>query len=295
MNARSIFLLIVLGVVIAIASTGLFTVRETEQVIVMQFGDPRRVVKEPGLHWKLPFLQQANYFDSRILNLDIDTQEVIASDQKRLQVDAFTRFRITDPLLTYQTVRNELGAKSRIDTIVASNLRQVLASEPLRNIVSGERAKLMERIREQVNLNADRFGVEVVDMRLRRVDLPDANSQTIFDRMRTEREREAEEARAEGRELAARIRRRLIANALFCWLKPAVKRKSCGVKAMGLRPRFLPRLLARMWISLNSTALWKPIATHWVINPPPLFCHRIALFLSILVIRTRKNKLRLAP
>ncbi|GAK32382.1 protein HflC [alpha proteobacterium Q-1] len=206
MNARSIFLLIVLGVVIAIASTGLFTVRETEQVIVMQFGDPRRVVKEPGLHWKLPFLQQANYFDSRILNLDIDTQEVIASDQKRLQVDAFTRFRITDPLLTYQTVRNELGAKSRIDTIVASNLRQVLASEPLRNIVSGERAKLMERIREQVNLNADRFGVEVVDMRLRRVDLPDANSQTIFDRMRTEREREAEEARAEGRELAARIR-----------------------------------------------------------------------------------------
>ncbi|GEQ97773.1 protein HflC [Iodidimonas gelatinilytica] len=206
MSARSIILLVLAAVLILVASTGLFTVRETQQVIVMQFGDPRRVVKEPGLHWKIPFLQQANYFDSRILNLDIPAQEVIASDQKRLEVDAFARFRITDPLLTYQTVRNELGAKSRIQTIMASNLRQVLASEPLRTIVSGERSRLMTTIRDSVNANAKRFGIDVVDMRLRRVDLPEANSKTIFERMRTEREREAEEARAEGRELAARIR-----------------------------------------------------------------------------------------
>ncbi|GER06278.1 protein HflC [Iodidimonas muriae] len=206
MSVRSIILLVLAAALILVASTGLFTVRETQQVIVMQFGDPRRVVKEPGLHWKIPFLQQANYFDSRILNLDIPAQEVIASDQKRLEVDAFARFRITDPLLTYQTVRNELGAKSRIQTIMASNLRQVLASEPLRTIVSGERSRLMTTIRDSVNANAKRFGIDVVDMRLRRVDLPEANSKTIFERMRTEREREAEEARAEGRELAARIR-----------------------------------------------------------------------------------------
>lgn len=206
MSVRTIVMLILAAILLLVASTGLFTVRETQQAIVMQFGDPRRVVQEPGLHWKIPFLQQASYFDARILNLDIPAQEVIASDQKRLEVDAFARFRITQPLLTYQTVRNELGAKGRIETILVSNMREVLASEAFRTIVSGERASLMTQIRDTVNANAKDFGIEIIDVRLRRVDLPEANSQKIYDRMRTEREREAEEARAEGREQAARIR-----------------------------------------------------------------------------------------
>lgn len=206
MSIRSIILLALAVILVMTASMGFFIVRETEQVIVMQFGDPREVVQEPGLHWKVPFLQQANYFDSRILNLDIPEQEVIASDQKRLEVDAFARFRITEPLLTYQTVRNEEGAIGRIETILVSNMREVLASEAFRTIVSGDRFMLMNRIRDTVNANAKDFGIEIIDVRLRRVDLPEANSQTIYDRMRTEREREAEEARAEGREQAARIR-----------------------------------------------------------------------------------------
>jgi membrane protease subunit HflC len=206
MSIRSIIFLVLAAVLILVASTGLFIIRETQQAIVVQFGDPREVVQEPGLHWKIPFLQQANYFDARILNLDIPEQEVITSDQKRLEVDAFARFRITEPLLTYQTVRNEQGAKGQIETILISNMREVLASEAFRTIVSGDRFMLMNEIRDTVNANAKDFGIEIIDVRLRRVDLPEANSQKIYDRMRTEREREAEEARAEGREQAARIR-----------------------------------------------------------------------------------------
>jgi membrane protease subunit HflC len=206
MSIRSIIFLVLAAVLILVASTGLFIIRETQQAIVVQFGDPREVVQEPGLHWKIPFLQQANYFDARILNLDIPEQEVITSDQKRLEVDAFARFRITEPLLTYQTVRNEQGAKGQIETILISNMREVLASEAFRTIVSGDRFMLMNEIRDTVNANAKDFGIEIIDVRLRRVDLLEANSQKIYDRMRTEREREAEEARAEGREQAARIR-----------------------------------------------------------------------------------------
>ncbi len=201
------FVLIALGfVVLLVLSAGMFTVRETEQAIVMQFGDPRRVVREAGLHWKIPLVQQVKYLERRILNLDIPAQEVITSDQKRLEVDAFARFRILDPLLTYQTVGTEQRAALQLMNIVQSTVRQVLGAEAMRTIVSGEREALMARIRDFVNKEAKGMGIEIVDMRLRRVDLPEANSKAIYERMRTEREREAEEARAEGREQAARIR-----------------------------------------------------------------------------------------
>lgn len=206
MKLRSIILVILGIVLLTVAMSGLFTVRETQQALVMQFGDPRRVVTEPGLHWKIPILQQARYFERRILNLDVPQQEIIASDQKRLIVDAFARFRIVDPLLTYQAVRNETGAVQQLISILQSNVRQVLGEEPMRNIVSGERLALMARIQETVNTQGDSMGVDIIDVRLRRVDLPQANSQAIFERMRTEREREAAQARAEGREQAARIR-----------------------------------------------------------------------------------------
>ncbi len=206
MSIRS-FVLVALGfVVLLVLSAGMFTVRETEQAIVMQFGDPRRVVREAGLHWKFPVLQQVKYLERRILNLDIPAQEVITSDQKRLEVDAFARFRILDPLLTYQTVGTEQRAALQLMNIVQSTVRQVLGAEAMRTIVSGEREALMAQIRDLVNTEAKGMGIEIVDMRLRRVDLPDANSKAIYERMRTEREREAEEARAEGREQAARIR-----------------------------------------------------------------------------------------
>lgn len=200
-------LLLILGVILlTVAMSGLFTVRETQQALVMQFGDPRRVVTEPGLHWKLPILQQVRYFDRRILNLDVPQQEIIASDQKRLIVDAFARFRIVDPLLTYQAVRNEAGAVQQLISILQSNVRQVLGEEPMRNIVSGERVALMGRIQQTVNVQGESMGVDIIDVRLRRVDLPQANSQAIYARMRTEREQEAAQARAEGREQGARIR-----------------------------------------------------------------------------------------
>ena len=206
MSIRS-FVLVALGfLVLLVLSAGMFTVRETEQAIVMQFGDPRRVVREAGLHWKFPVLQQVKYLERRILNLDIPAQEVITSDKKRLEVDAFARFRILDPLLTYQTVGTEQRAALQLMNIVQSTVRQVLGAEAMRTIVSGEREALMAQIRDLVNTEAKGMGIEIVDMRLRRVDLPDANSKAIYERMRTEREREAEEARAEGREQAARIR-----------------------------------------------------------------------------------------
>lgn len=183
-----------------------FTVFETEQAIVLQFGNPKRTITEPGLHFKTPFLQQVIYMDRRILNLDVPEQEVITSDQKRLVVDAIARFRIIDPLLTYQSSQNAAGARERLATILVSNVRRELGSEPFATMLTGERARLMTEIRDSVNEESASLGLEVVDVRIRRLDLPEANSQAIFQRMQTEREREAQEARAKGREQAVRIR-----------------------------------------------------------------------------------------
>ncbi len=205
MSPRRIILLVV-GAVALIALYGsIFTVRETEQVIVMQYGNPKRIVQDAGLHFKLPVVQQAQYLDKRILNLDVHLDEVIASDQKRLVVDAFARFRIVDPLLTFQSVTDENGARRQLEIIVKSNARKVLGNQPFRNIVSGERAELMHQIRDAVNTEAVNFGIEIVDARLKRVDLPQQNEQNIYARMRTEREREAQEARSEGEEQKQRI------------------------------------------------------------------------------------------
>lgn len=206
MKARSIVLTVLLAIAVIVALTGLFTVRETEQALVLQFGEPKRFVEEPGLHWKIPLVQNVEYFEKRILNLDVPEQEVIASDQKRIIVDAFARFRITDPLLTYQAVRTEEGARSQMSTLLQSQVRNILGDVSMRMTVSGQRVELMSRIQEAVGDSAATLGIKLVDVRLRRVDLPDANSQAIYARMRSEREREAAEARAEGREEAERIR-----------------------------------------------------------------------------------------
>lgn len=203
-NPFIIIILIVAGLITAGQST--FVVSEIEQALVLQFGNPKRTVKEPGLHFKLPFLQQVLYLDDRILNLDMQPQEVIASDQKRLVVDSVARFRIIDPLLTYQTQTSVQRATSQLSTLLSSNVREVLGNQTFQSLLSGERNNMMLSIREAVNTEAHAWGIEVVDVRILHADLPAANSQAIYSRMQTEREREAREARALGQEQAVRIR-----------------------------------------------------------------------------------------
>jgi len=200
-------ILIAVGVVFVVtAYLTLFTVYQTQQALVLEFGKPKRVIKDAGLNWKVPFIQNVEFFDKRILDLDATSQEAIASDQKRLVVDAFLRYRIVDPLRFYQTVRDERIARQRLSTILESSLRRVLGESSFIAVVRDEREDLMKRITEQVNANAEDFGIEIVDVRIKRADLPEANSQAIFRRMQTEREQEAAQIRAQGEEVARRIR-----------------------------------------------------------------------------------------
>lgn len=208
MNRNLTILAIVVAGLGIVASSALYTVHQTQQTLVLQFGQPMRVVREPGLHVKIPFVQNVVHLDNRILDIDAAAEEVIASDQKRLVVDAFARFRIEDPLKFYQTVGNEAVARSRLGSIINSSLRRVLGNETFSAVLSGERAALMLRIRDFVNEEADDFGIEIVDVRIKRADLPEANSQAIYRRMQTERQREASEFRAQGAELGQRIRSR---------------------------------------------------------------------------------------
>ena len=191
----------------------IFVVSQNEQALVLQFGKPIRVIKEPGLNFKTPFLQNVEYYEKRLLDFDADPKEVIAADQKRLIVDAFVRYRITDPLLFKQTVGDEMTMRSRLNAILESSLRQVVGSVPLSSVIAEKRPQIMHQIRTQVNAQAKGtaegnrgFGIDVVDVRIMRADLPAANSEGIYKRMQTEREREAKEFRAKGAEDAQKIR-----------------------------------------------------------------------------------------
>ena len=198
--------LAVLGIAAVVAYMTLFTVEQTQQAIVLEFGKPKREIKDPGLHYKIPFIQNVEYFDKRILGIDTAAQEVIASDKKRLVVDAFARYRITDPLLFFQSVRDERIANARIGAILEASLRRVLGSASFEAVVRDKRDALMRTILSQVNGEAAGLGVQIVDVRIKRVDLPEANMQAIYRRMQTERQREAAEFRAEGEGAARRIR-----------------------------------------------------------------------------------------
>ena len=195
--------IILVGVVIF---QSLFIVQEISQAIVLQFGDPKKIVTKAGLNFKLPFIQNVVYLDKRILNLDNDPEEVIAADQKRLIVDAFARFKIVDPLKFYISVGNERVARSRLSTIINSRIRGVLGTQELATLLSTDRARQMQIIQSQVNQEAQNFGINIVDVRIKRADLPPANSEAIYKRMQTEREREAKEFRAQGAEIAQKIR-----------------------------------------------------------------------------------------
>ena len=199
------FLLPIIAVAGFAIYLSLFTVKEINQAIVLQFGDPKNIVSKPGLQVKIPFIQNVVFIDRRILSLDPPPEEVIASDQKRLIVDAYARFKIVDPLKFYISVGDERVARSRLATIINSRLRGVLGKQSLATLLSEDRSKQMDIIQDDVNTEAQNFGIKIIDVRIKRADLPQANSEAIYKRMQTEREREAKEFRAKGAEMAVTI------------------------------------------------------------------------------------------
>lgn len=206
MNKKSIVALaLVVGVLVAAASAA-FTVRETEQVLVLRFGEVQRSITEPGLNFKVPFVDTARFFDKRVLDYDATVQEIPTADQKQLVVNAFARYRIVDQLDFYTTVGTEFNMEQRFDALINSALRRVLGEVELSVVLTPERAQMMSEFTRIVADEAKDFGVEVVDVRIKRIDLPAENSKAIFDRMSTQREQEARLVRAEGDKESKRIR-----------------------------------------------------------------------------------------
>ena len=203
-------LLIVIAVVLVVAGifamSALFIVDQTELALVLQFGQPRRVIRDPGLKVKRPFLEDVILYDSRLLDFEPPPEEVIVSDQKRLVVDTYTRYRITDPLLFFQTVNSEAAVRARLNAMVSGSLRRVLGGVTLSALLSDQRPAIMHQIRDEVAAQGKSFGIDVVDVRIRRADLPEENSQAIFARMVSEREQQAAQYRAEGAEAAQTVR-----------------------------------------------------------------------------------------
>jgi membrane protease subunit HflC len=207
MGRRALFTaaaaLIVVGI---LAMSAFFIVSQTEQALVLQFGKPIRVITEPGLRTKQPFIQNVIPYDKRLLDFEPPPEEVIASDQKRLIVDTYARYRITDPLLFYQSVNSEAVARARLGALVSGSLRQVIGNVTLSALLSPQRAAIMRRIRDEVATQAKPLGIDVVDVRIRRADLPPQNSEAIYARMRSERQQQAALYRGEGTQAAKTVR-----------------------------------------------------------------------------------------
>jgi len=205
---RRLLIVIAVALVVAgiLAMSALFIVDQTQEALVLQFGQPRRVIRDPGLWVKRPFLEDVILYDNRLLDFEPPPEEVIASDQKRLIVDTYARYRITNPLLFYQTVASELTARARLGALVSGSLRQVIGNVTLSALLSPQRATIMRQIRDAVAGQAKPFGIEVVDVRIRRADLPPQNSEAIFARMRSERQQQAALYRGEGAQAAKTVR-----------------------------------------------------------------------------------------
>jgi len=203
-----IALIVIIGAIAAVAYASLFTVHQTQQALILRFGEAKRTITEPGLNWKMPIADTVVFLDKRILDLDSPVQEVIVLGQKRLVVDAFARYKIVDPLKFFQTVNNVAQANSRLANVLNSAVRRVLGEASFQAIVRDDRPNLMRGITTQTNQQSTSFGVEIIDVRIRRADLPEANSQAVYRRMQTERQREAAEARAQGQEASQRVRSR---------------------------------------------------------------------------------------
>ena len=205
-SARNLIIVLIFFVIFLTFTGAFFIVNERNQAIVLQFGEPRQVITEPGLKFKIPFIQDAVFLDRRMLNLDPQPEEMILSDQKRIIVDSFARYRIIDPLKFFQTVRNEATFSDRFGRILNAAVRGVIAQYPLTSLLSEERSDIMSSIQSQVKPNESSYGVEIIDIRIGRTDLTEQVSNNVFQRMRSEREKEANLLRAEGEELSKEIR-----------------------------------------------------------------------------------------
>lgn len=231
MRAGLIGLLVVLAIIVVVALNSVFVINPTQQALVLQFGEVRQALREPGLNTKIPLVQDVLFLDKRVLDLNAPAQEIIAADQKRLVVDAFMRYRIANPVRFYQTVNNVREASTRLSTFVQSALRAVLAEATFEDIVRDARPELMQRIANRVSDLAQDIGVQVVDVRIRRADLPEANSEAIYRRMQTERQQEAREIRAQGQEAAQRVR--AAADRTATVLRAEAERESEQVRGQG--------------------------------------------------------------
>jgi len=206
MSTRLIIMGVLLGLLAVVGASSLYTVNQIQQAIVLQFGKPVEVVKDPGLHWKMPFVWDVEYYDKRVLDFNLPLEEPISADQKKMLIDSFARYRIIDPLKAFQTARSEFLIRQRIDALTNSAMRSVVGQVPLISLLSDEREQIMRDIRDQVNAEMAQFGIEVIDVRIRRADLPEANSQAIYERMKSQRDQAAKKIRSEGSEAAQRIR-----------------------------------------------------------------------------------------
>jgi len=205
-SARNLVVLLILFIGFLTFTGAFFVVQEWKQVIVLQFGEPRKVITEPGLKFKIPFVQDAIFFDRRMLNLDPQPEEMILSDQKRIIVDSFARYKITDPLKFFQTVRNESTFNDRFGRILNASVRGVIAQYPLTALLSVERDTIMGTIQSQVTRNQVNYGIEILDVRIGRTDLTEQVANNVYQRMRSEREKEANLLRAEGEEMSTKIK-----------------------------------------------------------------------------------------
>ena len=204
-SVRNIIVVLILFIVFLTFTGAFFVVNETKQAIVLQFGEPRQVISKPGLQFKIPFIQDAVFLDSRMLNLDPQPEEMILADQKRIIVDSFARYRIVNPLKFFQTVRNEATFSDRFGRIINAAVRGVIAQYPLSSLLSEDRSKIMASIQKQVNNEESSFGVEIIDIRIGRTDLTEQVSNNVYQRMISERDKEANLLRAEGQELSKEI------------------------------------------------------------------------------------------
>ena len=274
MQGRNLVLAIIAGVIGVVAYSSMFTVHQAGQALVLQFGEPIREIREPGLNFKTPFVQDVQFFDKRVIDFDAQPQEVPTRDQKQLVVDAFARYRIVDPLLFYQTVNNTFGMENRLGNVINSNLRAVFGEVELARLLTKERSDLMHIIRDRVNIEGKAYGIDVIDVRIKHVDLPENNSQAIFRRMQTQREQEARKIRAEGEANAKKIRADadkqktiIVANAdkQSSILRGEGEGEAQRIynEAYGQDPEFFD-----FWVSMNAMQVGMPANSTRFVGPP---------------------------
>lgn len=206
MDKRAIPIIVIAGLLLAVWNLAAYRVPVWMQAMVVQLGEPVRIVQEPGLYWKIPFVQNVLFFDKRLMESDASPRELLTKDKQQLVVDNYARWRILDPLQFYRTVRDERGAASRLDDIIYSNVRENLGRHSFSEIINTKRTQLMEEVTKRTDQKAREYGIEVVDVRIKRADLPEKTEMNVFSRMRTERERLAKKFRAEGDEEARKVR-----------------------------------------------------------------------------------------